>query len=95
MGRQIIRQPGEPERYAIFSTVTDTFIAVNATADEVIDWFAEQAKLRAREDTEDVIADIRSGERAYAQFSLSWEDALEMHEANDRTPLDQYREVSE
>ena len=42
MGRQIIKQPND--KYAVWSSVIDDFIIINATPDELIEGFIEEAK---------------------------------------------------
>ena len=76
MGNQIIKQPDG--RFAIFSSITDTIIVWDATADEIVEYFAEQAAERAREDVRRKIEHVAAGEprRAYFQFAMTWEEAL-------------------
>lgn len=80
MGQQIIRQPDG--RYAIFSSNTDTIIVYDATAPEIIDWFAEQAAQHARVVGRGQLGHVEGGrpEEAYYQFAMTWDEALE----NDR-----------
>jgi hypothetical protein len=77
MGSQIIKQPDG--RLAIFNTNTDTVIVWDATEDEIVEHFAEQAAERAREDVRRTLAHVTAGEpkRAYFQFAMTWEEALE------------------
>lgn len=77
MGNQIIRQPDG--HYAVFSTVTDTIILWDATKDEIVDWFAEQAAERARQDARRILEHVATGNprRAYYQFAMTWDEALE------------------
>lgn len=75
MAQQIIRQPDG--KLAVFSTATDTFIVVDATPEEIIEWRAEEAANAVRERTRrelgNVLADYPQG--AYFQFALTWEEA--------------------
>jgi hypothetical protein len=73
MGQQIIRQPDG--RYAVFESVTDTFIVVDATPEEVVEWRAEEAAEAARERTRAELARVQGSEQPYHQFTLSWEEA--------------------
>lgn len=76
MGYQIIKQPDG--LLAVFSSNTDTFIVVDATPDELIEWRAEQAAESAREEARMQIERVLSGEsRPYYQFTLTWEQAVE------------------
>jgi hypothetical protein len=76
MGNQIIKQPDG--HYAIFSTITNTIHFWDATADEIVEYFAEQAAKRAREDTRRVLDHVAAGEprKAYFQFAMTWDEAL-------------------
>lgn len=78
MGNQILRQPDG--LYAVFSTETDTFVAWDATEDEIVEHFVEIAAEQARRDVRRTLGFVSAGEtrRAYAQFALSWEKALSM-----------------
>lgn len=75
MAQQIIKQPDG--RLAVFSTVTDTFIVVDATPEEIIEWRAEAeanaVRARTRRELDHVLAgDSRA---AYFQFAMTWEEA--------------------
>jgi hypothetical protein len=74
---QIIKQPDG--KLAIFSSVVDQIIVWDATAEEIVDWFArdaaEQAAERTRWDLERL--EQRGPGWVYRQFALSWERAVE------------------
>lgn len=76
MGNQIIQQPDG--HYAVFSTSTDTITVYDATEDEIVEMFAEEAAERARRSVRDTIAKVKSGDprAAYFQFAMTWEEAL-------------------
>ncbi|GIH91964.1 hypothetical protein ACFFMN_33850 [Planobispora siamensis] len=76
MGYQIIKQPDG--HFAVFSSVTDTIIVWDATEDEVVEWFAEQAAERARQDARRALEHVAADEprRAYFQFAMTWDEAL-------------------
>lgn len=75
MGNQIIKQPDG--RYAVFSTSTETITVYDATEDELVEMFAEEAAERARRSVRDTIAKVNSDPRdAYFQFTMTWEEAL-------------------
>ncbi|MCW2901743.1 MAG: hypothetical protein JWO67_4008 [Streptosporangiaceae bacterium] len=82
MGNQIIRQPDG--HYAVFSTVTGTIIRWDATKDEIVEWFAEQAAEDARQNVRRKIEHVAAGEarRAYFQFATTWDEALETDRKN-------------
>lgn len=79
MGQQIIQQPDG--KLAVFSTNTDTFIIVDATPEEIIEWRAEQAAEDARRHTRRQLDHVLSGNprNAYFQFTKTWEEALEIN----------------
>lgn len=81
VGNQIIRQPHD-DRLAVFSSIVDGFTITDATAAELLDFFAEEAAERARESVQKILDKIQVGEKAYHQFTLTYEDALVMHERN-------------
>lgn len=77
MGQQIIKQPDG--QLAVFSSVTDTFIVVDATPEELVEWRAEEAAETARERTRRELQKVLAGDpqRAYQQFALTWQEACE------------------
>jgi hypothetical protein len=78
MGQQIIKQPDG--RLAVFSTVVDAFIVVDATPQELLDWRAEEAAKEARRTTQRELDHVLGGEpeRSYFQFTKTWEEAARM-----------------
>ncbi len=75
MARQIIKQPGG--KYAIFSTVTDTLIVLDATAAELEEYFGEEAREAAVRGVRDIMTELEAGGRPYRQFTMTWEKAAE------------------
>jgi hypothetical protein len=77
MAEQIIRQPDG--RLAVFSSVVDAFVVIDATPDELIDYRAEEAAIKARERARTEIDRVLSGEpKPYHQFTLTWDEAVQM-----------------
>lgn len=76
MGYQIIKQPSG--QLAIRASYTDTLVAWDATKDEVVEWFAELAATRAREEAERLADFVLADEprKAYYQFVVPWEEAV-------------------
>lgn len=72
MGRQIIKQPNG--KYAIWSTVSDSVIAWDGTKEEIINYFAEEAKQRAITKVNELIDQIDNGQNPYFQFAISWKE---------------------
>lgn len=78
MSEQIVRQPDG--RFAVFSTITDTIHIYDATAQEIVDHFAEKAAADARQKAQrlvDLVA-ADNARAAYFQFALTWQEALDM-----------------
>jgi len=77
MGQQIIRQPDG--KLAVFNSITDTIVYYDATAEEIIEWRAQQAAEDARRATREQLKDVIRGEpfRVYHQFTMTWQAALE------------------
>jgi hypothetical protein len=77
MGNQIIRQPNG--LLAVFSTETDTITVYDATEAELVEHFAEEAAERARENVRRTLGHVAAGNprKAYFQFAMTWEEALE------------------
>ncbi|NUS22692.1 MAG: hypothetical protein HOV92_00485 [Streptomyces sp.] len=82
MGQQIIKQPDG--RLAVFSSVVDAFIVVDATPEEILDWRAEQAAADARRFTQRELDAVLADDprRVYFQFARTWEEASEMDRQN-------------
>lgn len=88
MGWQIIKQEPtdeklagqaiEPGKYAIFSSVVDSFIAFNMTREELIKFHEDNAAKEAREHIKKKLKVIDSGKPAYHQFTTSFASALAM-----------------
>lgn len=82
MGQQIIRQPDG--RLAVFSSIVDAFIVVDATPEEILDWRAEEAAAKERERTQRELDAVLAGDprRVYFQFTRTWEEAARMDREN-------------
>ena len=80
MGQQIIKQPDG--KYALFSSVVNSFVMVDATREEMIGYFGNKAKKEAESVTAKVIVDLEAGKRPYYQFTMSWEEASKKQKEN-------------
>ncbi|MDX2550141.1 hypothetical protein [Streptomyces stelliscabiei] len=82
MGQQIIKQPDG--KLAVFSSIVDAFIVVDATPEEILDWRAEEAAAKERERTQRELDAVLAGDprRVYYQFTRTWEEASEMDRQN-------------
>ena len=74
MGQQIIKQPNG--LYAVFSSITDTIIMWNFTADDLIEYYVKEARKRITRDVQDTIAELNAGGKPYYQFTMTWTEAL-------------------
>jgi hypothetical protein len=91
MGQQIIRQPDG--KLAVFSSVVDAFIVVDATPEEILEWRAEEAAQEARRRTQRELDKVLAGDpgAVYFRGALTWEEASKMHQENtleDEEPSD-------
>ena len=75
MGQQIVKQPDG--RYAIFSSVVDDFIVIDATPRELIDYWVGCERERLTKKVTETCAALDRGERPYAQFTMNWDEANE------------------
>jgi len=67
MGLHIVKQP--KDKWAVWCTVSDTFVALNMTKEDAINLYVESASTRARRNALERIEDIENGDTHYA-----WED---------------------
>ena len=77
MARTVIKQPNG--NYAVFSTVIDDFIMVNATKQEIIDADIEEARERINEKYDEMFKYFDKDEHApvYLNHHMTWEEAME------------------
>lgn len=75
MGHQIIVQPDG--RLAVFSSVVDSWIVMDATPGELADFYAERAAEDARRGTRETLAHVLAGEprQVYCQFAMTFDEA--------------------
>lgn len=76
MARQIIKQPNG--FYAEYSTIVDSFIMHDATADQIIQNSRQQAADEAERKCREALANADAG-KTHGIFGLTWESALENH----------------
>lgn len=89
--RQIIRQPDG--KLALWSSQIDDFLIIDATKDEIVDYFVELKRQEVEYEISAVITHIEAGRKAYGNFTLTWDDCLvDYEEAHGRrTSLEQLR----
>jgi len=78
MSQQIIRQPDG--RYAIWSTIVDGFLLLDATRDELIEAMLSNERDRVRIRVNDICDKLDTGANPYFQFTMTWEEAIREHE---------------
>lgn len=82
MGHHVIRQPDG--RLAVWSTVVDDFIMIDASVDEVAEEHAEASATRAREEWTRVAQAVLDG----TGRGMTWEEALALREEVHGAPFD-------
>lgn len=78
MGYQIIRDRTH-NRYALFSSMTDTFVMRDATQNEIIDFFMEEYEASLRGKITQIVQSLNKGGKPYHQFTMTLEEAEEKH----------------
>lgn len=87
MGRQIVRQPNG--LYAVWSSVVDNFVLLDATESEVVEELAANAVEQLRKDVRRIVAQLEIGQRPYHQFTKTFEECVaiirDLHGEGDET----------
>lgn len=87
MSQQIIKQPNG--KYALWSTVVDSFIVLDATPKDIIEFKLREERLSMSEHVNKIVKELDAGKKPYYQFTMSWEDAIqtikEVHGENDES----------
>lgn len=92
MPRQIIKQPDG--LYAVWSTVVDGFVMIDATPQNIIDEFVAEQELEIGASVMRTVDALRRGEKPYHQFTMTFDEALELykHIHGKPTSLEQLRQ---
>ena len=77
MGQQIIQQPDG--KYAIWSTVVDGFVLIDAEPNDIINHWLESERERITKIVAGIIEQLERGEKPYYQFTMDWYEALHTH----------------
>lgn len=93
MGRQIIKQPNG--KYAVWSSTVDNFILLDATPDEIIEGLVADSRRDIERAVHGKVESLDRGEKAYHQFTLSWDDALKQIAQEDPGDAQAYRRIGE
>lgn len=77
MGRSVVKQPNG--KFALFSSIVDDFVLVDATKQELIDSDIEEARERITAQYDDMFEFLDKGETPprYVASTMSWEEAME------------------
>lgn len=75
MGHQIIRQPNR--KFAIWSSIVDDFVFLNATMEDIIQYYVEKFKKDIRISVKTEIDALDGGEKPYAQFTKTFREAID------------------
>lgn len=79
MGHQIIKQPNG--QFSVWSTVVDNLIILDATPEEIIEYYCAREREEITQRVHDKVEQLNKGESPYGQFTMDWEEALDMIES--------------
>lgn len=87
MGAQIIKQPDG--KLAVFSTGVDGWIFWDATPEELIEHYRDEAARQAEQRITDIVKAVENNEarRIYAQFTMTFDEANAKHLENEGAEL--------
>jgi len=80
MGQQIIQQPDG--NFSIFDSCPDQFCVLDASEGDIVAFFVDQAKKQAEREVSRILQQIKDGEQAYYQFTMTWAAAMHEHRLN-------------
>lgn len=80
MGTQIVKQPDG--LFAVWSTVVDDFIEIDATPEQIIEERLEKEKEKIKADVMEIIEKLEQGGKPYYQFTMTYEHCLKCREIN-------------
>jgi hypothetical protein len=75
VGYQVIKQPDD--KLAIWSSFTDDWAAIDCTPGEAVEFFVDFAAESARRNAERIVGQVVADERAYYQFTMTFDEAQE------------------
>lgn len=94
MGRQIIKQPNG--KYCIFSSVVDGVIWTQATRDQLVEAFVDDARKGIEREVDCVVSALEVGGRPYYQFTMTYAEMLEtIFTAHDSVAVERTRKECE
>jgi hypothetical protein len=81
MPQQIIKQPDG--KYALWSTVVDSFILFDCTPQDIIDHWVEQERNEISRRVDGVVTSLEMGGKPYYQFTMTFDECVaRMRELN-------------
>jgi len=84
MANQIVKQPNG--KYAIWSTIVDDFTVIDATPEEIINIWADDARQRIDEKVRSIVNQLNVGGRPYHQFTMTFSECVALaHDMHDNT----------
>ena len=86
MAHQIITQPDGA--YALWSTISNAFVMIDATPDDIIQYFLEAEEARIRASVQETVDKLARGEPPYYQFTMSWDEAVAWYHTAHGRPFD-------
>lgn len=79
MGLQIIQQPDG--RYAVWSSVVDDFVVIDASVDQVIEFYVSRAAEEERRYVRNVVKALAEGTRLYHPRTMTWGEACKRRDS--------------
>jgi hypothetical protein len=74
MGQQVIKQPNGS--YAVWSSIVDNFILLNASKEEIVEYYIARESKRVKELVDELVERADNPDSGN-QFTLSYESALD------------------
>lgn len=80
MAQQIIKQPDG--KYALWSTITNDFIFVDANRENIEEFWVNEAKEKYHEQVNKICDDLDAGRKPYHQFTMTYQEAMKQRLLN-------------
>lgn len=77
MSYQIIQQPDG--LYAVWSTNVDSFVLIDATPADIVNEWIKDERTRLTESVQRIVGQLANNQAPYAQFTMTWDEALAQH----------------
>jgi hypothetical protein len=86
MPKQIIKQPNG--LWALWSSIVDDFILTDVTANDILEYYVEEYRADMANDISNKITQLNNGKKAYYQFTMTYEEAMERRRLNETEKMD-------